>query len=277
MSQVYVHSIVFRSAADPDPAHLRDAVAAVTTAATCDDYVIQGERGQSGNYHLQGYFKTADKIRPRTLQKRIRRPPWCDSVGVRPCSGPGRAALKTYAMKEDTRVLPPIGLRPIYMARDLACMANPLKWQSQLLEMISRPPDDRTIVWIFNDRGNAGKSKLMKYCHYKKLATRVPLGTATQIKSAVIMKGPHRCYMVDLPRVRGSQERQAELFSALESLKSGWVETCMYGKPAAMLCEPPHVIIFSNELPDLRLASADRWRIYHLRDAHSLLEPSEPE
>ena len=96
---------------------------------------------------------------------------------------------------------------------------------------------------------------------------RVGLGSATQIKTSIIEKGAHRAYMVDLPRVRGSDERQQELFSALEEIKNGWVESPMYGKSAELLMEPPHIHIFSNELPNLTYASMDRWKIWMIEDA----------
>ena len=68
--------------------------------------------------------------------------------------------------------------------------------------------------------------------------------------------------MVDLPRVRGTDERQQELFSALEEIKNGWIESPMYGKAAELLMEPPHIWIFSNELPNTSFMSQDRWKIY---------------
>ena len=96
---------------------------------------------------------------------------------------------------------------------------------------------------------------------------RVGLGSATQIKTAVIEKGAHTIWMVNLPRVRGGDERQQELFSALEEIKDGWVESPMYGKAAELLMEPPHIWIFSNELPNINCCSLDRWRVWHLYES----------
>ena len=83
--------------------------------------------------------------------------------------------------------------------------------------------------------------------------------------------------MVDLPRVRGSDERQHELFSALEEIKNGWVESPMYGKAAELLMEPPHIWIFSNELPNISMCSLDRWHIWHLYEIGKQADPWIPE
>ena len=40
----------------------------------------------------------------------------------------------------------------------------------------------------------------------------------------------------------------------------------MYGKAAELLMEPPHIWIFSNELPNISMCSLDRWHVWHLYD-----------
>ena len=235
------------------------------------DYVFQTERGELGRYHSQCYVHSSKKYRASTLQKRFVPTAPFVSMGVKPASNAGKTTLRTYCFKERSRVLPPRGKRPIYMGRDLACMDNLLPWQKELYAMLQAPPDDRTLMWIYNEAGNVGKSKFMKWMRYRKEAVRVPMGSATQLKEAVIAKGAHRIYMVDLPRVRGKDERITEIFSALEEIKNGWVESAMHGKPKELLFEPPHVVVFSNQYPNLSLASGDRWRVFTLHDKLSQL------
>ena len=186
-----------------------------------------------------------------------------------------QGGLAFYVMKDDTRADGPWydpsynpRKRVTYDGRDLKCMDEPRQFQKEIMVICSHEADDRTMYWIYNRSGCGGKSKLMKYMRMRPEwdMARVPMGSATQIKTSVIEKGPHKIYMVDLPRVRGTDERQQELFSALEEIKNGWVESPMYGKNAELLMEPPHIFIFSNELPNLTFASMDRWRIYELYD-----------
>ena len=189
-----------------------------------------------------------------------------------------QGGLSFYVMKDDTRKAGPWHdpafkpkRRTVYEGKDLKCMERPFVWQKTILVETSKEADDRTVNWVYNASGCAGKSKLMKFMRWTNPEmARVGLGSATQIKTAVIEKGAHKIYMVDLPRVRGGDERQQELFSALEEIKNGWVESPMYGKAAELLMEPPHIWIFSNELPNISMCSLDRWHVWHLYEVPRL-------
>lgn len=185
-----------------------------------------------------------------------------------------------YVTKKDSRIdgpwhdasfVPP--KKPvIYNGEDLVCMETPLPWQTELFDHTMLPcEDDRKVIWICNIKGNVGKSKWQKWMSWKHGAERVPLGTATQLKTSVADMPANTIYMIDLPRVRGSQESQHDLFSAIEEIKNGWVYAAMYGKPHELKMKPPHVIVFSNELPDMSCLSEDKWAIYNLPDRDSNL------
>lgn len=187
-----------------------------------------------------------------------------------------QGGLSFYVMKDESRIEGPWHdpsykpkKRQVYEGRDLACMENPRGFQKYIIDDIKPVADDRTMNWWYNLSGCGGKSKLMKWLRFTSPdVARVPMGSATQIKTSVIEKGPHTAYLVDLPRVRGSDERQQELFSALEEIKNGWVESPMYGKSQELMMEPPHIHIFSNELPQLSYASMDRWKIWVIEDVN---------
>ena len=40
----------------------------------------------------------------------------------------------------------------------------------------------------------------------------------------------------------------------------------MYGESQELMMLPPHIHIFSNELPNLSYASMDRWKIWIIED-----------
>jgi len=196
-----------------------------------------------------------------------------------------QGGLSFYVMKDDTRVDGPWH-DPTYTPKkvvdynfeDLSCMSTPLPFQQAIMELVQQPPDDRTINWLYNPAGCAGKSKLMKYLRSRGEFdfARIPLGSATQIKTSCVDKGPHKIYFVDLPKVRGGDERQQELFSAIEEIKNGWVESAMYGKVQELLMMPPHVWCLSNELPNLSYASRDRWVIWTISTLTGNLIPYLP-
>lgn len=153
----------------------------------------------------------------------------------------------------------------VYDGSDLKCMQHPFPWQASVIASISAEPDDRTINWVYNKPGNAGKSKLVKYLCFKcKGVASVPFGTATQMKSHVFGQGPHRTFMVDLHQVRvsGRKKRQEAFFSLLKEIKNGCVKS--HGGKKKLFMEPPHVWVFSKELPDAAYASGDRWAIHKI-------------
>lgn len=247
-------------------------------AEFADGWCFQLEKcPTNGKLHYQARWKLEKKEYGATLLQVLSCRGFAkDDLDLSPESNNSvqQGGLSFYVMKDDTREAGPWHdasykpkKRKVYEGRDLKCMENPFEWQADVIQRISVADDDRSINWVYNRLGNAGKSKLMKYLCFKgDGVTRVPLGTATQIKTCVIEKGEHNAFMVDLPRVRGSDERQQELFSAIEEIKNGWVESPMYGKKAELFMEPPHVWVFSNELPTISNSSVDRWKVWTIAD-----------
>lgn len=239
-------------------------------------WCFQLERGTSnGKLHYQVRLILCDAQKFETLLT-ILEARFYDRRDITVCPESNNSiqqgGLAFYVMKDETKVDGPWH-DPTYRTRkfvpytmkDLKMMETPLPFQQSILDACALEPDDRTINWVANFTGCAGKSKLMKYMRMMPGydMARISLGSATQIKTSIIGKGPHRIYMVDLPKVRGSDERVQELFSAIEEIKNGWVESPMYGKSdQELLMEPPHVWIFSNELPNLSFCSLDRWRVH---------------
>lgn len=194
-------------------------------------------------------------------------------------------ALAFYVMKNETRLEGPwmdkgfkAPEKPYeYTGKDLQMMAQPLPWQTEIMEMMKRDPDDRTVTWICQRTGNAGKSKLQKWLCWKGMAKRISMGLAHQIKTAFCTSEKrYQTYVMNIPRVVGKEEAQRELFSAIEEIKDGWVTGVMYGIEREAFFEPPHIFVFSNELPNLGLCSADRWELYEFEDKNSQLKKLDP-
>lgn len=234
----------------------------------CADYVFQLEKGDEKGYaHWQGRLdfgrKDTDRKRCSTVINQLAKAFDIEKERVTVSPEVDSAASKFYCSDPDKTVLEgPFSKRPVYLGRDLACMASPLPWQQWVIDGIAKEADDRTINWIFDPVGCRGKTKLCKWLCWKGKAVRVGLGTAAQIKSSVVEGGAARAYLVDLPRSRGSDESMGAVFSAIEDIKNGWVESTMYGKKNVLFMDPPHVFVFSNHLPKTSLASIDRWRLW---------------
>lgn len=221
-------------------------------------WVFQLERGaEAGRLHYQGAFQLGKKKRKTALIRAWTKlglnAKW---LTVQPAASLGAFE---YSQKEDTRVDGPWADHPIYTGQDLKCMRTPFPWQREVMNQIEKKPDDRTINWVYNPAGNVGKSKLIKYLCFTKQAKAIGIGTATQLKTKICTAGPNRCYLLDMPRSRGKDERLEDIFSAIEEIKNGFVSTAMYGKDQELMFMPPHVWVFSNHPAPTEKMSGDRW------------------
>lgn len=240
-------------------------------------WTFQLEKGEKeGKLHYGCHLYFLKATRNTAIAKWLKdRLPQESLVDVRPCAS--IMGSEFYCIKDDTRQAGPWSDHFIYKGQDLnEVSTSPHPWQAEVIKIVEAEPDDRTIMWIMNCVGNVGKSKLAKYLKYKKLAARIPLGTATQLKTNVIAKGAKRAYLVDLPRVQGTSEHERDLFSAIEEIKNGDVEAAMHGKCHELMMMPPHVICFSNAPPNYALASKDRWKCFHITDDLSLKSGWDP-
>ena len=227
-------------------------------------WVFQMEKGEStGRLHYQGQVQLAEKKRKSALLGTCVTHFPAVTLTLTPTSNAGgKSGAWSYAMKEDTRVKGPWSDTPVYLGQDLACMKTPFPWQQQVLDTLKTKADDRTIRWVWEAEGNVGKSKLVKFLCWKKMATSIPAGTATQIKTCVIAKGASPAYMIDMPRTKGKDEHMEDMFSAIEGIKNGMVESAMYGKVQELFMEPPHIFCFANYAPPTKRLSADRWKVF---------------
>lgn len=273
--QLQVFSVIFRVTDDSDRSS--EIIEQFRRIGT-QDYIFQLEKASHYHYQCIVKLKRKDRTRPAALEKRFKplqnKRKDVGGVGVKPASTSGIEDLRSYCMKQDeTYVKGPWTQRFVYTGQDLAIMEEPLAWHKQLLAMLAQEPNRRTIVWVTNLSGDVGKTVLCKWLRMEGRALRIPMGTATQLKTSCIAKGAHRCYTIDFPRTLGYNEKVADCFSAIEEIKNGWVESAMYGKVQELMMMPPHVFCFANWYPDVRLVSKDRWKIYTVETLESRMVP----
>lgn len=270
-NQLYRFSIVwYPPPDDPVNAHtfVKDAFESISAK-----YIFQLERGHdAGKLHFQCYVNLKVKKRDTELCKILNASGMTKLTTntIKACSTAGNLALEKYCMKSDTREAGPWADHIIYLGRDLQCMDHPLPFQGHILQSIQEPPDDRTINWVYNEHGCAGKSKLTKYIEFHNLGIVVEFGTTQQIKAALIVEGPQPAYVVDIPRTIGKNDHINDILNVLEHLKNGLVKSYMYGKAAKMFLEPPHVWVFSNQMPCLSRLSQDRWKLWTITSENKL-------
>lgn len=160
-----------------------------------------------------------------------------------------------------------------YDYQDVAFLGNPEKrfpWQNTLLEELFdsiphslKTADDRTIVWVTDQQGCSGKSKLVKYmCSHNDNTAKLGFGTANQLRSAVVTVGPKKLYIIDIPRTLGEDDSVNDILSVIEDIKNGFVVSSFYGTYTKLIFTPPHIVIFSNSRCPVNKLSGDRWKCY---------------
>ena len=214
-------------------------------------YVFQEETGENGTHHLQGSIMFDNKVRPMGIFKLFPSIHWEKTKDL-------KASIK-YCCKEDTRtgdVYSNIPLpKPIKLIQDLK------PWQIEICKILQDEPDERTIHWFVDYDGGIGKSCFTKYLCVKYSAI-VLCGKASDMKQGVMQYNEGNGYfpniiIIDLPRTFNKDYLS---YCGIEEIKNG----CFYSpKYEGGMCifNCPHIIVFSNFLPDTAKLSGDRWKV----------------
>lgn len=233
-----------------------------------EDYVFQLECTGDRNYHYQCYLKTKVKIRPLTLAAGLRdRFP---GIHVEHMKAKDEIYLKDYCMKNDTRVDGPWTKRRIYRGQDLPTILWP--WQQKVLDMILEPPGDRKILWLYDPKGNKGKTKFCKYMSYHHKCVTMGYGSTANLLNLVSKTQNRLAYFFDLTRCKPKDIGDVDLYSTIESIKNGHFCNTKY-ETMEVLMDIPHVVVFSNSLPHIQNLTVDRWSIQEINDVKDL-QPS---
>lgn len=143
------------------------------------------------------------------------------------------------------------------------------EWQKEIIEISEQPADGRTIYWVYDPKGNSGKSFLTKYLHLTRkiiIADGKKDNVFNQVKTMLmgdkknkILPEDPEIVILDIPR---SSEGYIN-YGVLEQLKGGLIYS---GKYEGAVCEfdHVHVIVMANFMPDLSQFTADRWHIINV-------------
>jgi len=138
-------------------------------------------------------------------------------------------------------------------------VGKPLKdWQVGILDMLKNPPHDRKIYVFVNILGGCGKSTFAKHLAIKQKALVVG-GKSADVKYAIterLKEEDVNIVIWDLPRSIGDMVN----YQSIEEVKNGCFFSGKY-ESGMVVFNTPHLIIFTNSMPDLTKLSMDRWVI----------------
>lgn len=138
-------------------------------------------------------------------------------------------------------------------------------WQQKIVDIIEKPADSRTINWIWESKGNIGKSELMNYLCIKHNAIELE---GKKADMAFMYNGePIVCF--DIPRTAedNNQESIRHLYNFAEKLKNKRIVSTKY-ESRQKIFKQPHIIFFANFECDKTAWSEDRYNIIDLNYLH---------
>lgn len=257
----------------------------------------QLEKGENGTPHFQGYVQCTVKQRLTALKK------WLPSAHFEISRGTPEQA-RDYTRKEDSRedgpwefgeftkgqgrrsdleaaitTLKESGVKRVAQDhpavfvkfhKGIEALANALEemprdpdfvprpWQAKVLAALTQQPaDDRTIHWVFDQRGNQGKSRLANHLIMEHNA--VELSGRVQDMAYIYNRQP--IVIFDISRTQS--DNMQHLYSFAESLKNGKIISTKYESRMKMF-KTPHVVFFSNSMPDEGCWTVDRCKLWDL-------------
>ena len=127
----------------------------------------------------------------------------------------------------------------------------PRQWQSRVLDLVSSPADDRSIVWVYDPAGGNGKSRLGTHLCLAMSGIELS-GTLNDMKLAY---SQYKSPIVIFDVSRAQADMSNHLYSMAECLKNGRFFSSKY-QSRPVFFEPPHVIFFSNSMFE-----SDKWTV----------------
>lgn len=214
-------------------------------------FVYQREKGEEGTEHYQGcvYLKN-QCVMPCHLNPKIhweRCKSWVKAI--------------KYCSKEDTRIEGPWTYN-VALPQKLDIITQLKPWQNWVKEQILLKPNDRKILWLWEEAGNTGKTAMARYIcqHFEAIYLNGKGSDAKYAVATMVGKGkPLDVVVFGYPR----SAAEYVSYGCIEEIKDGIFFNSKY-ESGMVMYNSPHVIVFSNMEPDYTKMSQDRWDVQHI-------------
>ena len=151
-------------------------------------------------------------------------------------------------------------------------------WQKNLMRAIDEP-HFRAVVWIIGTCGNEGKTWFQNYVEslygYERVA-RLDFKSRTQDVLHALSKRPLASTDIFLFNIPRSTDAPSSCYNVLESIKDGVAISSKYDSKPIRFKTPNVLIVFSNEPPETKQLSKDRWCIKAIKPSKGTLVSISP-
>lgn len=136
------------------------------------------------------------------------------------------------------------------------------QWQKDVIQKLDAQ-NDRKILWLHDEEGGRGKTHLAKFLATKRDAM---ICHNASTKDVALAYQKQELVIFDYTRTEETIN-----YSAIEHLKNGIIFSSKY-QSAMKFFNPPKILCLSNNLPDLKGLSKDRWEIYSFTEEGELTQ-----
>lgn len=177
----------------------------------------------------------------------------------------GRAPTdREIALEQPVAVLRKIDISRLARLRAPAPVIRagvPRDWQAELEAELSQDADDRSVIFYVDSEGGKGKTWFQQWLVSEKPSEVQILGVGKRDDMCFAIDPDKSVFLINVPR--GGMEFLQ--YTVLEQLKDRMVFSTKYQSVMKVLPKNVHVVVFTNEDPDLTKMSEDRYDVRPMR------------
>lgn len=219
----------------------------------CRFAIIGKEVSSTNTPHLQGYIEFHKKSRPLSVFRNKR-------IHFEKSKGDKFSNIE-YCSKEDKKPYRFPAEYKVPITQD-----DFYNWENFVYDILSKQPNDRDILWLWEEDGCAGKTTFAKWLFQNLDNVVVLSGKASDMKNGIIQYETAngvlpKIVIINIPRASS----KFVSYTGLEEIKDMFFFSGKY--EGGMVCGPnPHLLCFANEPPEYSSMSEDRWKVYNIKD-----------
>jgi len=228
--------------------------------------------------HIQGYLRFQNEIRRSTIKNALDREFYIELVKKNK-----NQTIQTvdeqnddYCQKEETHEgrrwifpIPPPAIKIISKLRP---------FQKSLEDILTGPVDDGKILWVYDEKGQIGKTDFLRYMH---VTHGIPFAYGGKCGDVMnlVFNAKHYYLGTDKGAMIFNFGRETDMnkvsYKAFEQISDGAIYNSKF-EAGCFVCNKPHVLVLANDLPNVKKMTQSRWKIFTVDDDFQLVNYVEP-
>lgn len=180
---------------------------------------------------------------------------WADTFSQENGRAPSTPEVARHAPAILTRYPGAVAISRIRFEGPPLAEGEPWQWQADLRDELLGETDPRHVLFYVDPEGGKGKTWFIQWFFSQYKARTQVLGIAKRDDMAHMISPSKSVFLINVPRT----QMEYLQYSILEMLKDRMVSSPKYNSRMKVLDQVPHVVVFSNEAPDLSKMTMDRY------------------